>query len=690
MGKLTKIGRIDEMPAPTPHAEGMRSIATLTEVRGIDEVPALELYAEGIRATATLTDAGGGSQGSRALAQRTQISERTLRQAAYHADLRRVHGIGPQFANLLLDAGVKSVQALARRNPQNLLESLRAQNAKKKLVRRLPTAAEVSGWIEQARSMPRVASNGGGGRQPGARDQAGPSDGGAESHIVEVELPGESRITRFGRLDLPGQVPLQQLCTLAVTVNRQKIEGGAGQVELGLDALKWPIRVLATLKVRPEDFRVEGPGQGLIEVPRDADAQPLTFALVPLDLGAKTVRVKFEQNNTYLNTAFLTTQVVAADAAPGGAARVEGAPTITASAVPPDWTVYIDQEVDLSYTVSVRSRQDDAALPAQLVDRIHFDKPPDQFVDALFTTLDAKTKTGLSPQEFDAEVKKLGTYLFENLFHTQGHAATPDLPGFQTFFWDRLFPKRGSAVQIVSEEPWIPWEILRPTRQRADGTWESDPLYFCERFALSRWLEVSGPGPAGRLPMRHLVVVAPPSNLAYVHDEVQSLTTLPGIEPTTIEDKAALEQFFQSGPADIVHFACHGKFQQQSPERSVVLLGDKRLSPMDLTAENRNFARTQPLVFLNACDSGRLGLGLTGVDGWARAFLEAQAGSFVGSVWKTTDERACLLAATFYSQLRAGDTVAEALRQARDKVKTSGDATYLSYTLYANPQARAV
>ena len=46
---------------------------------------------------------------------------------------------------------------------------------------------------------------------------------------------------------------------------------------------------------------------------------------------------------------------------------------------------------------------------------------------------------------------------------------------------------------------------------------------------------------------------------------------------------------------------------------------------------------------MNACDSGQLGVGLTGVDGWAEAFLTGdggQAGVFIGSVWRTTDELA--------------------------------------------------
>ena len=112
----------------------------------------------------------------------------------------------------------------------------------------------------------------------------------------------------------------------------------------------------------------------------------------------------------------------------------------------------------------------------------------------------------------------------------------------------------------------------------------------------------------------------------------------------------------------------------------------------ELTPQYRNFALARPLVFMNACDSGQLGVGLTGLDGWAEAFLTGdggQAGVFIGSVWRTTDELASQFAAVFYERLLAGDRLAEAMRQARVAVKRSGDATYLSYTLYANPRVRA-
>jgi hypothetical protein len=58
-------------------------------------------------------------------------------------------------------------------------------------------------------------------------------------------------------------------------------------------------------------------------------------------------------------------------------------------------------------------------------------------------------------------------------------------------------------------------------------------------------------------------------------------------------------------------------------------------------------------------------------------------------MWKTTDQLAYEFAKAFYQRLQAGDCVAEAMRRARKDIVMSGDATYLSYTLYAHPRIRA-
>jgi hypothetical protein len=495
-------------------------------------------------------------------------------------------------------------------------------------------------------------------------------------------------VTRYGRLQFPGQAALGQPVRLRVMINREALSGVAGQVELGLTARQWPLKVVATLVgLSPEDFLLDGPPNGVIDVPAQADSQPLDFTLLPQSLGRKIVHVRFEQDNAYLGTAFIHTEIVEEAPAEPEPADVHHTPVLNATGLPPDVTIYIERarESSLSYNLSVRLSGDDPEAAPREIDEIVFPRSPEAYMQAIYDDLDAMTKQGLSPEEFDDEVRRIGFSLYDELFHGDTQPASGW--GFRTFYY-RVMARlpQTATVQVVSDEPYVPWELVMPFRQKSDGRWESETMPLCERFVFSRWL--SGPGPATRLALNHVALVAPPSNLAYVAHEVRVIKGIPDVQVEVIETKPALDVFLKSQQTDSLHFACHGRFNTDIPGRSAVQLGNRFLRPADITAERRNFGRNQPLVFLNACDSGRLGLGLTGLDGWAVAFRNANVGSFIGSIWSTTDELACTFAEVFYARLRGGDTIGEAVRQARFAVMRTGNATHLSYTLYANPRAR--
>jgi predicted flap endonuclease-1-like 5' DNA nuclease len=89
------------------------------------------------------------------LAAKTKISVRLILKWANMADLFRIDGVGEEYSQLLEAAGVDTVIELAKRNTENLHAALQETNAKKKLVRRLPTVEQVKAWIEQAKKLPR-------------------------------------------------------------------------------------------------------------------------------------------------------------------------------------------------------------------------------------------------------------------------------------------------------------------------------------------------------------------------------------------------------------------------------------------------------------------------------------------------------------------------------------------------------
>ncbi len=84
------------------------------------------------------------------------ITEKLILGWVNRADLVRVNGVGEQYADLLERSGVDTVPELAGRNAANLHAKMTEVNAAKKLVRVLPSASKVEGWVTQAKTMDRA------------------------------------------------------------------------------------------------------------------------------------------------------------------------------------------------------------------------------------------------------------------------------------------------------------------------------------------------------------------------------------------------------------------------------------------------------------------------------------------------------------------------------------------------------
>ncbi|GAB4539337.1 MAG: hypothetical protein Kow0063_28070 [Anaerolineae bacterium] len=131
-------------------------MASLTQVEGIGDIYAQKLQEAGIQTTVALLEMGASPAGRKGIAEKTGISEKLILEWVNHVDLFRIKGVGEEYADLLEEAGVDTVPELAQRNADNLYEKLLAVNQEKNLVRRLPSQAAVSDWIEQARRLPRI------------------------------------------------------------------------------------------------------------------------------------------------------------------------------------------------------------------------------------------------------------------------------------------------------------------------------------------------------------------------------------------------------------------------------------------------------------------------------------------------------------------------------------------------------
>ena len=87
------------------------------------------------------------------MAEATGISEKLILTWTNHADLFRVKGVGPQFSELLEASGVDTVKEFRHRVPENLVQKMQETNAKKRLVRRVPSVKQVEKMIAQAKEL---------------------------------------------------------------------------------------------------------------------------------------------------------------------------------------------------------------------------------------------------------------------------------------------------------------------------------------------------------------------------------------------------------------------------------------------------------------------------------------------------------------------------------------------------------
>lgn len=131
-------------------------MAKLESVEGIGSKYAGALRKVGVRSTGDLLKKGSTPAGRKELAEKTGISDKLILEWVNHVDLFRIKGVGEEYADLLEEAGVDTVVELAQRNPENLFQKILEVNQAKRLVRQLPTSAQVADWVVQSKKLPRA------------------------------------------------------------------------------------------------------------------------------------------------------------------------------------------------------------------------------------------------------------------------------------------------------------------------------------------------------------------------------------------------------------------------------------------------------------------------------------------------------------------------------------------------------
>ena len=273
-------------------------------------------------------------------------------------------------------------------------------------------------------------------------------------------------------------------------------------------------------------------------------------------------------------------------------------------------------------------------------------------------------------------------------------SATP--PEFQKMFWKMVDKKKlPRHILVISEEPYIPWELMVPQRRLPDSKFETRDALGVE-FCVGRWITDKYLSPPQKIGFPQVSVIAPDypvgRQLKYSAAEVdtirQCFQSVEKISPALVKN---IDDYLAKKGAALLHFVCHGK--AAIPQSISLEQDQEQLSCWDIKALNgflSSFEKAKTFVFLNACEVGRAAPELVGIGGFGNSFASIGASGVIAPLWSVDDGIAHEVAELFYNRVitRPPIPFAEILRDIRARAYAeNGQDTWAAYCFYGDPMA---
>jgi len=502
------------------------------------------------------------------------------------------------------------------------------------------------------------------------------------AHAEKVICHTRAHMDKMVLLKLPTDV--------TITLSRQELTAIKGKLSVigsGLVSVARPL----TICIRPVlNMRVKGKAVVTADPPTPQKNVSVTFQVIPTQFGECRVAIDVWQDQVPVCKLELFPQCVAkkTNTRRTRAAVSTGSPTtfpgpanqLRITERQEGRNCFYDYELQFP-GIKILKRFTSSPITINRAD----------YVNNLYTEIENLWTTAAgNAKQFDHELRNFGAGLFSDLFPNE----------MQEILFK--YAKGITSIQVISIEPYIPWELVLVKKPGNQHKWLAADKYLGE-LGLTRWL--FGWWPAEVLVVRH-------GRARYVIPEYQDPAfQLPGAP----DEKAYLEKAFdakpvapdplavdklirKSGSFDLLHFCCHGAADTNNISHSKLMLQERKKGktflPTFLTQTSVEQCGTiskddnRPIIVLNACQTGRLGAGLIRYSGFANAFLQAGAGAFIGCLWSVEDNAAVTFITTMYDGLKDGKTLAEATLTARKAARKNKDASWISYVVYGNPFAR--
>jgi hypothetical protein len=483
-------------------------------------------------------------------------------------------------------------------------------------------------------------------------------------------------------------------------------QGGA--LQLGALAPDWETMALGVTLVA-SGITFDPPAKGEVTIRRNQAsvaariAGTVDAALKPGD--AIEVHAQFWQGRRSCGSAVRVLTVAAADQAAGASAAV--AAPATAPPAAGEVAIATPQGTAGSIAVDPKAAEPDLTIYITVADpaqpgRMHwlmslpdFDQRPPKLSGEINLGQDPRAEAAALFKEFAKLPRGQHRERIEGFGQRLWKRAPPE---FHAAYWALVDHYKPSlTIQVVSDDPHLPWELMVPTRPG-----ETHPP-LALRHAVARWIGAYQGWLRNRLPAGEMVVMAPRySTLGTKLSKAEATArqVLDNAEasrayraracPGTRGELLALLEHPPEPTVAMLYFTGHGLFNEAMPSASALKLeqgASLAADEIDRDAVSLG-ARDGTVVFFNACEVGATGGAIGEVGGWAGALAARRFRAFIAPLWAIDEEDASVATLQLIERMLVRrEPIGEALRSLRAQHGATSP-TFYSYILYGDVTAR--
>lgn len=267
-------------------------------------------------------------------------------------------------------------------------------------------------------------------------------------------------------------------------------------------------------------------------------------------------------------------------------------------------------------------------------------------------------------------------------------------PAFRQFYAemrDQYGP--GFPIQIITEEHYVPWELMHPL----EGEAMTSPRHLCITHPIARWFGGEETRMRSELATGGIASFVPDyqsgkSSLPAAREEGQRLVEKFGAvahEATYAGFTGFWVEPLPEGEVAVLHFAGHAASPLDDREggNEGLRMVDDWVSASDLHSGVRLGDRDGTFVILNACSAGTADEMLGAVGGWPTRLAERGFGGVLAPIWAVQDEHASAVVVDYLQGMLEGKTLGVAMRDAR-AFHSNASGTPFAYLCHGDVMAR--